>query len=122
MVEFWEIWYGMVEHGMRRGMVLFSNRPRTALPYGDVWSYWPQLESIEVMERCESLGVDFDGQFLGINPEEVELLGELDDESLEKLNIVPIRPSVLTMQRKLRQVNSLFRWILGFKLHFLVIL
>ena len=112
----------MVEHGMRRGMVLFSNRPRTALPYGDVWSYWPQLESIEVMERCESLGVDFDGQFLGINPEEVELLGELDDESLEKLNIVPIRPSVLTMQRKLRQVNSLFRWILGFKLHFLVIL
>ena len=27
MVEFYEVWYGMVEYGMRRGMVLFSNHP-----------------------------------------------------------------------------------------------
>ena len=75
---------------------------RPAFPYGDLWSCRPQLESIKVIDKCESLGVDYDARVLGINPEEVEVLNQWDDVLLGKLNIVPIRPSVLTMQRKLR--------------------
>ena len=81
---------------------LNSKAGRPAFPYGDLWSCWPQLESIKVLDRCESLGVDYDGEFLGVNPKEVELLRELDNESVGKLNIVPTHPSMLTLQRKLR--------------------
>ena len=75
--------------------------PLPLAPYADLWASWPKLETITVNDT-EHLRTNCDAQFLGINPEEVEILRELDDESLERLNIVPVRPSVLTMLRKLQ--------------------
>ena len=68
----------------------------------DVWASWPELESLSVQEHRGTLTWNFDAEFLGINYEEVEILRQLDDESLEKVNIVPVRPSLLTLLRKIR--------------------
>ena len=76
--------------------------PSTAgpIPYGDLFAFWPQLEVLCVTEGAEASTMNFDSLFLGIDPEEVEILREMDDESLDKIHIVPTRPSLLTMLRK----------------------
>ena len=53
------------------------------------------------------LGENSDAEFLGINEEEVDLLRQMDDTSLELINIVPIRPSVRTMPRKIQTLKPL---------------
>ena len=41
---------------------------------------------------------NYDGDILGIPEEEAQLLRRQDDEYLRSVHIVPIRPSLLTMQ------------------------
>ena len=82
--------------------------------YEDLWASWPDLESIHVQEAGQVLALNFDAQFLGIYPEEVECLRRFDDESLGKMNIVPVRPSILTMQCLVSLINyMLHRLILS---------
>ena len=44
--------------------------------------------------------MNINAQLLRIYPKEVECLRNFDDESLGKMNVVPARPSILTMSRK----------------------
>ena len=50
---------------------------------------------MEVEEVGDRIDRNFDFEFLGVNIEELEILREFDDEALEDVNIVPIRPSIL---------------------------
>ena len=68
--------------------------------YRDLWASWPFLESVSLRDYSPALKWNFDAEFLGINSEEVEILRQLDDETLEKMNIPSVRPSVLTSSRK----------------------
>ena len=70
------------------------------VPYGDLWASCPEIESIDVDEGGYAKKRNFDAEVLGINPEEVEILRTFDDKSLGEMNVVPIRPSILTMTRK----------------------
>ena len=70
--------------------------------YRDVWASWPYLESVSLGEHGAALRWNFDAEFLGINSEEVEILRQLDDDSLEKINIVPVRSSLLTLSGKIQ--------------------
>ena len=70
------------------------------MPYEVLWTHWSQVEFMEIAEMRFELGENFDAEFLGLNQEDVNLLRQMDDESLDRMNIVPIRPSVLTMKRK----------------------
>ena len=70
--------------------------------YEDLWSSWSDLEYISISVSEEAFSYNYDAYFLGIYPEEVEILKEMDDESLDQLNIVPVRPSVLTMPCKFK--------------------
>ena len=75
---------------------------RRRMPYGMLWAYWPQVEFMEIKESHVKYSENFDEEFLGINGEEANLLDELDDEALEMMNLVPIRPCTLTMPRKIK--------------------
>ena len=77
-------------------------REREEIPYDAVWAHWSQVEFVKFTETVIELGANLDAEFLGINPEEVNLLRQMDDESLEMMNVVPARPSVLTMPRKIK--------------------
>ena len=77
---------------------------RAVVPYADLWACWPQLESVSVIEGSASLIWNFDVEFLGISAEELESVRKLDDESLEKLQIVPVKPSILSMPRKFSSI------------------
>ena len=72
------------------------------IPYEVLWAQWSHVEFMEITESEIELGENFDAEFLGINPEEVNLLRQMDDASLETINVVPIRPSILTMPRKVQ--------------------
>ena len=82
----------------------FSLRPTTnpVISYGEMWESWPQLQSIQVLEVTDYAGWNSDAKFLGIYPEEIQILKELTDDSLQKINIVPIRPSVLTFKCEIK--------------------
>ena len=69
-------------------------------PFASLWLQLPQLESFHLIDSIVLATENFDAEFLGIHDEEVERLRQEDDETLEKIHIVPIRPSVLTMTRK----------------------
>ena len=71
-----------------------------AIPYDELWAHWSQVEFAEIKEAEIELDENFDAEFLGIHEEEVDLLRQMDVESLEMVNVVPIRPSILTMLRK----------------------
>ena len=68
------------------------------IPYDSVWAGWLHLESVRLVEG--PLEENYDAEVLGIFDDEVERLRQEDDETLVKMHIVPIRPSVLTMTRK----------------------
>ena len=90
--------------------ILWATAPwgtQRPIPYDDLFASWPRLEVLHVTEGTEALRMNLDSQFLGIDPEEVEILREMDDNSLEKVHIVPTRPCLLTMQRKLLRIKLL---------------
>ena len=71
------------------------------IQYADLWaSDWSKLELLSLDEGRAALEENFDAEFLGMYPEEVDLLRELDDAALQTLHIVPVRPSILTMKSK----------------------
>ena len=80
--------------------------PAGATSHIDLWAAWPYLESVYLVESREAVRLNFDAEFLGISKEEVEILRQFDDESLEKMNIVPTRPSVLTLLRKIKDYHD----------------
>ena len=77
------------------------------IPYEDLWAHLSQVEILEITKAYMELGENLDAAFLGINQEEVDLLRKMDDKSLETMNIVPVRSSILTMRRKIH-VNPKF--------------
>ena len=82
-----------------------SNVAACAALYRDLWASWPNLESVSIKKHRGALRWNFDAEFLGISTEEAEFLKQFDDESLEKMNIVPVRPSVLTLSRKITKLS-----------------
>ena len=84
------------------------DRASSASLFSGLWEGWQCLESVSLCYIREALRWNFDAEFLGISSEEVDILRQLDDESLEKINIVPIRPSVLTLPRKVQCYEGLF--------------
>ena len=66
-------------------------------PYEELWAYWPEVQAVELIEDLRG---NYDAEFLGIYPEEVQILRGMDEEFLEQLNLVPIQPSVLTRSGK----------------------
>ena len=70
------------------------------IPFSEIWELWPRLEELEVSGDCLILRDSYDAEFCGIHPEEAKILREKDDEYLKTVNIVPIRPSILTMKSK----------------------
>ena len=75
------------------------------IPYADLWASWSQLESVDLTEGPEALERNFDAEFLGIDPEEVSLLREMTEDYLDSVHIVPIRPCVLTLPRKIESAT-----------------
>ena len=69
-------------------------------PYGELWELWPNLEELNIKGAKMTLRKNYDAEFCGINEEEAELLRKMDDEYLRNVHLVPIRPSLLTMQSK----------------------
>ena len=76
--------------------------PNASAVWRDLWACWPHLESVSLDYQRGALRWNFDAEFLGVHSEEVEILRGMDKPSLEKLNLVPIRPSVLIFSRKMR--------------------
>ena len=69
-------------------------------PFASLWLWLLQLESVHLKDKIVLTTENLDAEFVGIHDEEVEFLRQEDDETLEKIHIVPIRPSVLTITRK----------------------
>ena len=65
----------------------------------DIWEMYPALEELKIKGKADKPNSNYDAQFCGISEEEAELLREKDEEYLRAVNIVPIRPSVLTIPR-----------------------
>ena len=70
------------------------------VPCREVWETWPNLQELKVRGTCGTLEQNYDAEFCGIHEEEAELLRGMDDEYLRNVQIVPIRPSLLTMRCK----------------------
>ena len=66
----------------------------------EFWEVWSNLQELNISGPGGVLRQNFDAEFCGINEEEAELLRDMDDEFLKRVQIVPIRPSLLTMQSK----------------------
>ena len=82
-----------------RDIEIFSHN-FSAIPYEHLCFSWPELESIYLKVGLLVCDNNFDAEFLGLYPSELDLLKELDDEALGKMNIVRARPSVLAFPRK----------------------
>ena len=72
----------------------------TVVPYSKIFKNWPNLKTLSVRDGFEYHVSNYDAEFCGINQEEAELLGTMDNEDLRRLHIVPIRPCVSTMPSK----------------------
>ena len=73
---------------------------RDVMQLPDICEMWPDLEELEItgdynfLERC------YDADFCGIHEQEAEMLKEMGDEHLQRVKIVPIKPSIPTMRSK----------------------
>ena len=68
------------------------------VPCAELWELWPNLEELKIFGLMSKLTENYDAEFCGISEEEAEELRTMDDEYLGNVHIVPIRPSLLTMQ------------------------
>ena len=66
----------------------------------EVAEVWPNLEYLKIHGGDCFVTRNYDADFLGINEEEAEELRGKDEEYLRTVQIVPIRPSLLTMKSK----------------------
>ena len=71
-------------------------------PFSDIWTLWPQLVELKVNVSARRPNRNYDADFCGIFEEEAEVLRGQNEEYLQKVHVVPIRPCVLTMARKSR--------------------
>ena len=70
------------------------------VPCAEIWELWPDLEELKVHVRgCPKIKNN-DAEICGVHEEEAENLRGMDDEFLRTVQIVPIRPSLLTMESK----------------------
>ena len=71
-------------------------------PYEQIFSVWHEtLEELEVKGNIFEHPVNCNAIFCGLNREEVEEgLWEAEEEFLENLNVVPVKPCVTTMPSK----------------------
>ena len=67
------------------------------VPISGISKAWPQLQELLIFGKRNRLGRCWDYEFCGIHEEEVELLRNQPRAYLEVVQIVPIRPSILTM-------------------------
>ena len=70
------------------------------LNFGEIWELWPDLEELEIFGKNPTPTRNLDADFCGIHEEEAEALRKMDEDYLRKVQIVPIRVSLLTMRRK----------------------
>ena len=68
--------------------------------YSALWACWPHLELLDITENAGALRRNCDAAFIGIHRKELKFLLEEDASTLEMMNIVPTRPSLLTMSSK----------------------
>ena len=62
------------------------------VPYKDIFRFWPNLKTLR-KDSLVPLDRNCDSEFCGIfQEEEVELLWNAEEEYLENLHIVPVRP------------------------------
>ena len=101
-------YFGRMFPNVKKIEVTPRNIGSTFISYQDLWTSWPHLESVELFEGTGALQRNFDAEFLGINPEEVQILRGESEEFLNKLNLVPIRPCILTLLGKKPSYSSFF--------------
>ena len=70
------------------------------LPCGEIWKLWPDLEELKISGKDMPRTRNFDADFCGIHELEAVELRKMDEEYLRAVQIVPVRPSLLTMKSK----------------------
>ena len=81
-------------------------RQTERIPCQELWELWPGLEELKVEGVSETLRQNYDAEFCGIFEEEAELLRAQDEEFLRTVQIVPIRPCLLTMRSECKTRND----------------
>ena len=80
------------------------------LEFQQIWSSWPSLERFRFPGKMKiSPSANMDASFCGISWEEAEFLRQKDEEYLEAVHIVPIKPAINqhTGNHLIRDVNYL---------------
>ena len=76
--------------------------PGNMITLWQIFRLWPDLEEIKLKGGTpEGVWWNHDWEFCGVSRAEMEYLWEQDDEFLSKVQIVPIRPCLSTLQSKL---------------------
>ena len=65
-----------------------------------IFQLWPGLKQLTIAGEQNILKRSYDPDFCGIHAEEVELLMEMDENYLQAVHIVPLRPCLCTMTGK----------------------
>jgi hypothetical protein len=68
--------------------------------FSSLWTAWPDIEEITLTERLEvTTSRVWDAAFCGITEEEVARLQRMESSQLARLQLAPIRPSILNLTR-----------------------
>ena len=67
------------------------------LPLSQVIRSWPDLENIHLDGRARGVWRNYDSEFCGTSPEEMEYLWGQSPEFLREFHLVPIRPCLSTL-------------------------
>ena len=67
------------------------------MPIAEISRLWPNLQELRIGGQNNNLLRNYDADVIGITEAEAELLRDKDEEYLEKLQIVPVKPSLITM-------------------------
>ena len=73
---------------------------RDSLPLAQVFQFWPDLTELKIAGANNFARRSFDADICGIHEEEAALLRTMDTSFLERVQIVPIKPCLLTMPSK----------------------
>ena len=73
------------------------------VPFLQVCETWPDLQKLKISGTENILHGNYDADIIGISEEEVEILWRMEEKDLGQLQIVPIRPSLLTMSSKVEK-------------------
>ena len=73
---------------------------RDSLPLVEIFQLWPNLEGLKIAGANNFLRRSYDADLCGIHEGEADHLRTMETRFLERVQIVPIRPSLLTMPSK----------------------